>query len=107
MSATVEDEDERDHAQATIDWLADKDPDVRFEVAPNLNWDSAYRVLDWIVSQPGCDRANAAAVFWGADPLYHLRRTRREILVLWIQHKVPNSSMSSLPGLTRQSSGRP
>jgi hypothetical protein len=52
MSVTAEDDDDRDHAQAMIDWLADKDPDVWFEVTPNLNWDSADRVLDWIISQP-------------------------------------------------------
>ena len=73
MSAIAEDDDERDHAQAMIDWLADKDPDLWFEVTPHLNWDSSFRVLDWIISQPRCDKANAAFVFWGADPLYHLR----------------------------------
>jgi Domain of unknown function (DUF4274) len=74
MSAIAEDEDERDHAQAMIDWLADKDPDVWFEVTPHLNWDSSDRVLDWIISQPRCDKANAAFVFWAAQPLYYLRR---------------------------------
>jgi hypothetical protein len=66
--------DEKDHAQAMIDWLADKDPDVWFEVTSHLNWDSSFRVLDWIVSRPQCDKANAAMIFWGADPLYHLPR---------------------------------
>lgn len=69
-----EDDDEIDHAQAMIDWLADKDPDVWFEVSHHLNWDSSERVLDWIVSQPQCDKANAALIFWGANPLWYLPR---------------------------------
>ena len=68
------DEDEIDHAQAMIDWLADKDTDVWFEVSQHLNWDNSDRVLDWIISQPRCDKANAAFIFWAADPLYHLPR---------------------------------
>jgi Domain of unknown function (DUF4274) len=68
------DDDEIDHSQAMIDWLADKDPDVWFEVTQHLNWDSAERVLDWIVSQPQCDKANAAFIFWGANPLWYLPR---------------------------------
>lgn len=67
------DDDERDHPQAMIDWLADKDPDVWFEVSKNLNWDSAEGVLEWIVSQPRCDRANAALIFWRADPAYYAK----------------------------------
>jgi hypothetical protein len=74
MVTDAEDDDERDHAQAMIDWLADKDPDVWFVVTRHLNWDNAFRVLDWIISQPRCDKANAASIFWGADPLYHLGR---------------------------------
>ena len=66
--------DDIDRLQAMIDWLADKDPDVWFEVSHCLDWDSAEGVLDWIVSQPQCDKANAAFIFWGADPLWHLPR---------------------------------
>lgn len=57
------------HAQAMIAWLANKDPDVWFEVTHHLRSDGAIPVLDWIVAQPACDRANAALVFWGCDPL--------------------------------------
>lgn len=73
MSANAGHDDNVDHAQAMIDWLSDKGPDVWFEVTQHLNWDSAERVLDWIVSQPDCDRANAAYIFWGTDPLYYIR----------------------------------
>lgn len=68
MPAITEDEDERDHAQAMIDWLADKDPDVWLAITPHLNWDSSFRVLDGIISQPRCDKANAAFVFWPPAP---------------------------------------
>lgn len=73
LSDIPEEDDDKDHAQAMIDWLADKNPDVWFEVTQHLNWDSSGRVLDWIISQPRCDKANAASVFWGANPLYYLR----------------------------------
>ena len=74
MSVAYDDfDDDRDHSQAMIDWLKDKSPDVWFDVAQSLNWDNAMGVLDWIVSQPQCDRANAALVFWGCDPFYYLR----------------------------------
>ena len=73
MSTGDEYDDERDHPQAMIDWLTGKDPDVWFEVTQSLNWDNSFRVLDWIISQPNCDRANAVSIFWGADPLYYLR----------------------------------
>jgi Domain of unknown function (DUF4274) len=68
------DEDEIDNAEAMIDRLTDKDPDVWSEVSRHLNWDNSERVLDWIVSQPQCDKANAAFIFWGANPLWHLPR---------------------------------
>jgi len=74
MDDTADDWDDVDHAQLMIDWLADKDPDVWFEVTQHLNWDSSTRVLDWIVSQPQCDKANAAMIFWRADPLWRLPR---------------------------------
>ncbi len=72
MSAAYE-EDSRDHPQAMIDWLARQSPDVWHEVASNLNWDNSIRVLDWIVSQPACDRGTAARIFWYANPLYYMR----------------------------------
>jgi hypothetical protein len=72
--AETDEDDETDHAQAMIDWLGDKDPDGWFEVSHHLNWDSSERVLDWIVSQPQCDKANAAFIFWGANPLWYLPR---------------------------------
>jgi hypothetical protein len=60
--------------RAMIGWLADKDPDVWFATTPLLNWDNAVPVLKWIVSQPQCDKANAAAIFWSADPGYYAGR---------------------------------
>ena len=70
-----DDDDDRDRPQAMIDWLSDKDPDVWFDVTTSLNWDNSERVLAWIVSQPQCDRANAALVFWGCDPEYYARNS--------------------------------
>jgi hypothetical protein len=74
MAEFQEDADdyERDHQKAMIDWLKDKSPDVWFDVAQDLNWDNSERVLDWIVSQSDCDRANAAFIFWRATPDYYM-----------------------------------
>jgi hypothetical protein len=70
---------DRDHQKAMIDWLKDKSPDVWFDVSKDLNWDNSERVLDWIVSQPSCDRANAAFIFWNASPDYYMENyARRE-----------------------------
>jgi hypothetical protein len=66
-------DDNRDYSQEMIAWLRDKSPDVWFHVTEALNWDNAESVIDWIVSQPTCDRANAARIFWGADPLYYVQ----------------------------------
>ncbi len=70
-----DDDDDRDRAQAMIDWLSDKEPDVWFDVTTSLNWDNSERVLAWIVSQPQCDKANAALVLWGCDPEYYARNS--------------------------------
>lgn len=66
-------EEEFDRVQAMIAWLADKDPDVWFEITRQLNWDTSERVLDWIISQPSCDKANAALIFWGCSPEHYAR----------------------------------
>lgn len=68
-----DEDDDRDRSQAMIDWLKDISPDVWFDVSQSLNWDNSMPVLDWIVSQPQCDKANAALVFWGCDPFYYMR----------------------------------
>lgn len=73
MSAVHYLDDDRDHARAMIAWLDRQLPDVWHEVATHLNWDNAVPVLDWIVSQPRCDRATAALILWRANPLYAMR----------------------------------
>lgn len=73
MSAVSYEDDGRDHAQGMIDWLRGQSPDVWHDAASNLNWDNAERVLDWVVSQPNCDKATAARIFWAANPLYYMR----------------------------------
>jgi len=73
MSAVYYLDDDRDHARAMIAWLDRQLPDVWHEVATHLSWDSAVPVLDWIVSQPRCDKATAALILWRANPLYVMR----------------------------------
>ena len=70
-------DDSRDSRQDMIDWLSDKTPDIWFDVTQSLNWDNSERVLDWIVSQPMCDRANAAWVFWRCEPSYYAGNPER------------------------------
>ena len=73
MSAVHYQDDDRDHTRAMIAWLDRQLPDVWHEVATHLSWDSAVPVLDWIVSQPRCDKATAALILWRANPLYTMR----------------------------------
>jgi hypothetical protein len=51
-----------------VTWLQQRSPDVWHSVAEHLNWDFAEDVIEWIVSQPQCDLATAALVFWKAGP---------------------------------------
>lgn len=61
-----------DEAAELISWLGGKSPDVWHFVARKINWSGGLRVLDWIVSQPECDKATAAYVFWFTEPEYQL-----------------------------------
>jgi Domain of unknown function (DUF4274) len=59
--------------RAMISWLQGRSPDVWHIVAEYLNWDFAQNVLEWIVSQPQCDLATAALLFWKGAPEYWLK----------------------------------
>jgi hypothetical protein len=59
--------------RSMIKWLSGKDPDVWFASTSRLNWDDAFPVLQWIISQPDCDKANAAMIFWLSEPNYQAR----------------------------------
>lgn len=65
--AYYDEDGERRYAPEMIDWLKGKPQDVWADVAPNLNWDSAERVLQWMVEQERCDLAVAAWIFWASD----------------------------------------
>jgi hypothetical protein len=58
---------------AMIAWLQQRSPDVWHAVAGYLNWDSAEDVIEWIISQPQCDLATAALLFWKGAPDYWLQ----------------------------------
>ena len=51
-------------------WLKEQDPDVWHATIDHLNWDNSVPTVKWIVSQPQCDKATAAKVFWLADPAF-------------------------------------
>ena len=55
-------------AQSIRAWLKEQDPDVWHVTADYLNWDNSTHVVKWIVSQPQCDKATAAKLFWLAGP---------------------------------------
>ena len=65
--AHFDDYGERDYASEMVDWLSDKPQDVWADVAPDLNWDSAEHVLQWMVEQERCDLAVAIWIFWATD----------------------------------------
>jgi hypothetical protein len=58
-------------ARTLSGWLKEQDPDVWYVTTDYLNWDNSGRILKWIVSQPQCDKANAAKIFWLADPSFY------------------------------------
>jgi len=49
-------------------WLKERGPNDWHEVANAYNWDREIAPLVWIVSQPTCDRATAATLFWRSSP---------------------------------------
>lgn len=51
-----------------IDWMGDKSPDERHQVAVLYNWDHGDAPLLWILGQPDCDRATAFMLFWLSAP---------------------------------------
>ena len=71
--------DEIDFIQLLIDWLSDKDADTRLYLSRLLNWDNAYNVHDWLVSQPDCDLALVIEIFDGCDPAYYLEAHLAEL----------------------------
>ena len=55
---------------AMAEWLAEQPQDVWVSLAGSLNWDNALPTMHWMIEQPSCERAVAAAIFWlGADAL--------------------------------------
>jgi hypothetical protein len=54
--------------KALISSLRQRSPDGWHLVADALNWDFAVDATEWIVSQPQCDVATAALLFWKAYP---------------------------------------
>lgn len=63
-----------------ISWLQRRSPDVWHVVAGHLNWDFAIDVLEWIVSQPQCDLATAALLFWTGDPEQWLKYQTKDTI---------------------------
>lgn len=59
-----------------VEWLADQRPEVWHAIARYWNWDNGIEPLEWIASQPECDRGTAQDIFWvstyGVDVLWHL-----------------------------------
>jgi hypothetical protein len=58
---------ERLYTPEMIHWLEDKPQDVWADIVTCLNWDSAERVLQWMVERPDCERVIAAQILWGTD----------------------------------------
>ncbi len=42
-------------------------------LADIYNWDDGEEVLDWIISNPKCDKGTALMIFWRAEPDYYTR----------------------------------
>ena len=59
---------EDENNQLLIEWMQERGPDDWHRVATNYNWDNGLAPLQWIISQPDCDKATALAIFWMSEP---------------------------------------
>lgn len=59
--------------QSLIDWLSRHSPEERHFVANCINWDYAPNVLNWLISQPDCEKATAKLIFYLGSPDYFLQ----------------------------------
>ena len=51
-----------------LNWLTGQPPVEWHKVATSWNWDNSLAVLQWITTQPGCERATAQHIFWTGEP---------------------------------------
>lgn len=51
-----------------IAFMKGRSPDLWHRFADGVNWDTSLEGLYWVVSQPECDRATAAMIFWKGVP---------------------------------------
>jgi hypothetical protein len=68
--ADVPNEQKRIHW--VMDWLVRQGPAEWHGFADTWNWGDGCAPLAWIVSQPDCDSATAANIFWLSEPDYYL-----------------------------------
>jgi hypothetical protein len=54
-----------------IDFMKTQSPDLWHRFADGVNWDGSLEGLYWVVSQPECDKATAALLFWKGLPTDH------------------------------------
>ena len=55
-------DDDNQGLRELVGWLERSGPDEWHRTALTFNWDAGLKVLEWIVSQPDCDRGTAIAV---------------------------------------------
>ena len=66
-----------------ISWAKRQSPNVWHAATGNLNWDEAMPIIDWIVSQPACDRATAQRIFFLCNPDWWLQYPDRKAVEDW------------------------
>lgn len=64
-------------ADCVLDLIKQMAPDDWHEIALRWNWDDGVGELDWITSQPDCDRATALYVLCRGNPGYVAANPRR------------------------------
>lgn len=47
-------------------------------LAENYNWDDGEEVMDWIISNPKCDKGTALIIFWKSEPDYYTQYKNAE-----------------------------
>ena len=54
-------------------WLKEQPQDAWLLFAPHANWDVSESIFERMISDPRCDLAVVAIIFWNLDPSYHVK----------------------------------
>lgn len=53
------------------EWLENAEPSQWHSLAQDWEWENGIKGLQWIISNPKCDKATALLIYWAADPNFY------------------------------------